>query len=77
MSEVTVFFDTYWWLIPLAVMVFCYFTMRGGGICSRMREEDPVGKSAREILNRRLASGEIGAAEYEEMARIMGLREGQ
>lgn len=57
----------WWWLIPLAMMILCFIMMRGrmggstGGSRSRHRPE-----SAREILDKRYALGEIGKEEYQE-----------
>ena len=56
----------WWWLMPLAMMILCFIMMRGhrgwsmGGHRSRHR-----GESAREILDKRYASGEISKEEYE------------
>ena len=55
----------WWWLIPLAMMILCFIMMHGrmagsmGGHRSRQN-----GESAREILDRRYALGEISKEEY-------------
>jgi putative membrane protein len=59
--------------MPLAMMILCFIMMRGhmgwgmGGHRSRHR-----GESAREILDKRYARGEIGKEEYEEKKRDIG-----
>jgi len=57
----------WWWIIPIIMMVFCFFMMRHGMGCmmGRHRSEE----SAREILDRRYALGEISKEEYEEKKR--------
>jgi putative membrane protein len=63
----------WWWLMPLAMMILCFIMMRGhrgwsmGGHRSRHR-----GESAREILDKRYALGEISKEEYEEKKRDIG-----
>jgi len=60
----------WWWLIPIAMMVLCFLMMRGRRGCvtvwpwSRHAPE-----SAREILDKRYALGEISKEEYEEKKR--------
>ncbi len=65
----------WWWVFPIAMIVLCIFMARrrGGsftGCCAPRRSEhlrstDPT-DSAREILDKRYASGEISREEYEE-----------
>jgi len=65
------------WLIPIAMMVLCFLMMRGRGGCMVRRHRSPhAGESAREILDKRYALGEIGREEYEEKKRNMGLKNG-
>ena len=56
----------WWWIIPVAMMVLCFIMMRRHREdmpgCSRSR---PVAESAREILDKRYALGEISKEEYE------------
>ncbi len=57
----------WWWIIPIAMMVFCFLMMRHGWGCMMGGRKSK--ESAREILDRRYASGEIGKEEYEERKR--------
>lgn len=58
------------WLIPIAMMVLCFLMMRGRGVCMVRKVRSPqAGQSAREILDKRYALGEIGKEEYEEKKR--------
>ena len=57
----------WWWIIPIVMMVFCFLMMRRGTGCMMGRRR--FNESAREILDRRYASGEIGKEEYEEKKR--------
>ncbi len=57
----------WWWLIPLAMMIFCFFMMRGHGCMSGWSSRR--GESARDILDKRYARGEIGKQEYEDKKR--------
>ena len=67
----------WWWLIPIAMMFLCFLMMRGRGSCMVRRFRSPhSGESAREILDKRYALGEIGREEYEEKKRNMGLKNG-
>ena len=52
----------WWWLIPIAMMVLCFLRMRGRHHSS---------ESAREVLDKRYALGEISREEYEEKKRDM------
>lgn len=66
-----------WWLFPVVMIVLCIFMMRGrmgSGMCgfgSHGGEEHGSGgtHSAREILDKRYALGEIDAAQYERIKR--------
>jgi putative membrane protein len=60
----------WWWIIPIAMMVLCFIMMRGhrGGMMGWSRSHH-VAESAREILDKRYALGEISKEEYEEKKR--------
>lgn len=67
------FFASYWWLFPLLMIVVCMLFMRKG--CGRMMcgpwAHNGPGKSAREILDKRYAGGDIDRQEYEETKRSL------
>jgi putative membrane protein len=67
----------WWWVIPIAIIVMmalCFFMMRGRMGCmtcgpsARTGHQlwNPPAESAREILDKRYARGEIGKEEYEQ-----------
>ena len=59
---------TFMWIIPLLFFVVFLFFMRGiFGQGNNTRSE-----SAREILDKRFAKGEISKDEYEEMKKALG-----
>ena len=76
-SELCTF--SFWWIVPLIMMLLCFFMMRGRrgtmmsgfGCCGRDWQRAGDTKSASDILDRRYASGEIDKAEYEEKKRVM------
>lgn len=68
----------YWWIIPLVMMFFCFFMMRGArgssmcGFGFRDTEQnDNKSDVALEILEKRYARGEIDKEEYEEKRRTL------
>jgi uncharacterized membrane protein len=75
MTALTTFLDTYWWIIPLAMMGLCFLTMRKGGMCSGWWEADDRDGTALDILDRRFACGEIDKIEYEEKILAIGRRD--
>jgi putative membrane protein len=58
---------SWWWVIPLAMMILCFFMMRGHGCMAG--GSGRRGESARDILDKRYARGEIGKQEYEDKKR--------
>ena len=65
----------WWWVFPIAMIVLCVFMMRGRVGCMMCwpssRSSTKTGQiatsdSAREILDKRYALGEINREEYEE-----------
>lgn len=60
----------WWWLIPIAMIILCFIMMRGhrGCFAGRPRSRH-VAESAREILDKRYALGDISKEEYEEKKR--------
>lgn len=62
----------WWWIIPGAMMILCFFMMRrhGGGMMGWSKPHHFSG-SAKEILTRRYALGEIGKEEDEEKKRAI------
>ena len=71
----------WWWLIPLVIIVLCFFITRGKGalMMCRFGSRSATDKraiassdSAMEILDKRFALGEIDKREYEEKKKTMG-----
>ena len=68
-----------WWLFPLVMIAFCFLMMRGrkGSMMCGFGSSDEdshrinVSDSARDILDRRYARGEIDKEEYQEKKRIL------
>ena len=57
----------WWWIIPIAMMILCFIMMRRHRVgWPRSRH---ITESAREILDKRYALGEISKEEYEEKKR--------
>ena len=60
----------WWWIIPIAMMIFCFIMMRGHKGCMMgSHRSRHIAESAREILDKRYARGEIGKEEYEQKRR--------
>ena len=77
-SELCAF--SFWWIVPLIMMIaMCFFMMRGRrgsmmcGFGFRDKDRHNIGTSdsATEILDKRYASGEIDKEEYEEKKRTL------
>ena len=76
-SELCTF--SFWWIVPIVMMILCFFMMRGRrgtmmsgfGCCGRDWPQSKRAQSARDILDRRYASGDIDTAEYEEKKRML------
>ena len=76
-SEIT--WNSYWWIVPLFMMVLCFFMMRGWrrfGMCGFGprdidRHQTQRSESALEILDKRYASGEISKEEYQERKKVL------
>ena len=70
---------SFWWIIPIVMMILCCVMMRGRkgsvmcgfGPWNSDRHQNRVTDSAIDILNKRYASGEINREEYEEKKRII------
>jgi len=78
-SELCVF--SFWWIVPVIMMVLCFWMMRrrrGAMTCgfgSRGSDGQPahVPDSAMNILDRRYAAGDIDKSKYEEMKRTLAV----
>jgi len=76
-SELTC--TSFWWVIPLGMMILCFLMMRKrrGSMmcCSGARDtgnyQSKDSDTAEEILDKRYASGEIGKDEYEEIKKTI------
>ena len=76
-SEVACY--SFWWIVPVIMMILCFFMMRGRrgsmmcgfGPSSFRNPQERRSGSALEILDRRYASGEIDKEEYEERKRTL------
>jgi putative membrane protein len=63
----------WWWIIPVAMMILCFVMMRRqGGCVMGWSGSHHKSESAREILDKRYALGEIGKEEYEQKKRDIG-----
>lgn len=70
---------SFWWVVPIVMMILCFFVMRGrrGAMmsrfdcCRRDRQRARNTASASDILDRRYAAGEIDNAEYTEKKRML------
>lgn len=65
------------WIFPTIFLIVCLvflfvFLFRGPGWFARPWDRHGGGDTAREILDRRFASGEITKEQYEDMKRTLG-----
>ncbi|CAB5118521.1 hypothetical protein D3OALGB2SA_2826 [Olavius algarvensis associated proteobacterium Delta 3] len=71
--------SSFWWIVPIFMMILCFFMMRGRrgsmmcgfGPSNFGSPQDKRSNSALEILDKRYASGEIDKEEYEERKRTL------
>jgi uncharacterized membrane protein len=69
----------FWWIFPIVMIALCFFMMRGrkgSMICGLGARDDDrhlpdTSNSARDILDKRYALGEIEKEEYEEKQSIL------
>jgi uncharacterized membrane protein len=75
----------WWWIVPLVMIAFCFFIMRGRRFCmtgwSTSRNGPSTASlarsdSAREILDKRYVLGEISKEEYQEKRKDIGQTDG-
>ena len=64
------------WVFPVTFLVICLFILfaylfRGPRWFCGRQDRRELGEAAREILDRRYASGEISREQYEEMKRVL------
>lgn len=70
---------SFWWIVPIVMMILCFFIMRGrrGAMmngfccCGRDWQKAKGTESSMDILDRRYASGDIDKTEYEEKKRTL------
>lgn len=65
------------WILPVIFLIICVvflfmFMSRGPGWFSRSWDRHDRRESAREILDRRFANGEITKEQYEDMKQALG-----
>ena len=68
-----------WWLFPLVMIVLCFLMMRGRkgsmmcgfGTVNEDSHRTEVSDSAKDILDKRYARGEIDKEEYQEKKRLL------
>ena len=73
---------SYWWIVPIVMMILCFLMMRGRrgsmmcGFGPRVIDNHQIKKSdtAIDILDKRFASGEISKEEYQERKGVLTSR---
>jgi uncharacterized membrane protein len=68
-----------WWLFPVVMIVICFLVMRGRkgsimcgfGSGERNSHDKNISDSAKEILDKRYARGEIDEEEYRQRKKIL------
>jgi putative membrane protein len=68
-----------WWIFPIVMAVFCFFMMRGmmgsmmcgSGSHKKEGHSTDTSDSARDILDKQYAKGEIDKEEYEEKKKAL------
>jgi uncharacterized membrane protein len=71
--------SSFWWIVPIVMMILCFFIMRGRrgammsgfGRCGRNWQQARDTESSMDILDRCYASGDIDKTEYEEKKRTL------
>jgi uncharacterized membrane protein len=75
----------WWWILPLVMIAFCFFSMRRRRFCmtgwSTSRDDSSTASlapsdSAREILDKLYVLGEISKEEYQEKRKDIGQTDG-
>lgn len=80
MNGIESLWHSYWWILPLVFMILCCLGGRGrgrSGICGFGFRDKGTGDispsdSARDILDKRYALGQISREEYEERKMAIG-----
>lgn len=70
---------SFWWIVPLVMMILCFLMMRkrrgsmmcGFGTRGIENYQSKDSNTAKEILDKRYASGEISKDEYEEIKKTI------
>ena len=71
------FFSGYWWILPIVMIIFCYFFMRGCGatrLCGFNRNSSSE-DTALHILRKRFATGELDEKEFKEKKKVLEMKE--
>ena len=67
--------QNFWWVLPLVMIVFCFFMKKRCDVKTmggwETNESGRLSDSAGNILDKRLAQGEVDRKEYETMKRTL------